>query len=61
MFLAEAIMTFAYVATVLSVVYAKAENKMAGGIIIAFVLLATVSSTAKVAGGCINPAVGVSQ
>ena len=61
MFLIEVLATFAYVTTVLSVVYSNAENKMPGGIIIVFVLFATICTAGTISGGSINPAVGIAQ
>ena len=61
MFLIEAMMTFGYIATVLSIIYSNAENKMAGGIIIVFILFVAIVTAAPISGGCINPAVGIAQ
>ena len=61
MFLIEVIATFAYISTVLSVVYSNAANKMSGGIIIVFVLFCVICTAAPISGGCINPAVGIAQ
>lgn len=61
MFLVEAIGTFIFVGTVLSIIYSTVNNKFAGAIIIVFVLGAACACAGPVSGGAINPAVGIGQ
>jgi glycerol uptake facilitator-like aquaporin len=58
-FLAEVIFTYIFVNTILSIIYAKLDNKLAGTIIIVFTLMMCITAAAPVSGGCINPAIGI--
>lgn len=61
MFLVEVIGTFIFTSSVLSIVYAKIDNKLAGILIIVFTLCCCIGCAGPISGGCINPAVGIAQ
>ena len=61
LFVIEMLMTFVFVATVLSIIYSKITNKLSGALIIVSVLYASGSIAGAISGGAINPAVGIAQ
>jgi glycerol uptake facilitator-like aquaporin len=55
------VVTFIFTSSVLSIIYAKIDNKLAGILIIVFTLAMCIGSAGPISGGCVNPAVGIAQ
>ena len=58
-FFTEALMTFMFVSTILSLVYNSLENKLAAGIVGTLSLYCGVVGASSITGGALNPAVGM--
>jgi glycerol uptake facilitator-like aquaporin len=60
-FFAEALFTFLFVTTVLSIIYHKSLDTTASAVVVSFSLFASINGAIQVSGACINPAVGLAQ
>ena len=60
-FVVECVATFVFVLTVLSLIYAKVDNMMIAGAIVAGSLFSCAACASSYTGGAVNPAVGLAQ